>query len=446
VNRKNVIWIVSDQLRAQALRVNGDPNAHTPNLDMLSKTGINLIDAVSGYPLCCPFRGSMLTGLYPNKAVNAHEEGLDPSQKTIAHVMNDVGYDTFYLGKWHLDGFKEADGRAAFHVVPPDRRGGFKKWIGYENNNSQWDCYVHGDGAEAPYRLNGYETDALTDMMIEYLEKQGLKRINGEGQPFFAVMSVQPPHDPYVAPAEFMGKYGASKLRYRGNVPTTNTILERAGDEMTGYYAMIENLDFNIGRIIKTLHENNLYFDTHIMFFSDHGDMLGSHGQFRKTTPYEEAVRVPFIISGEKPMDYEGRGCGRAPGVFINHADIAPTTLGLCGIEAPDWMQGVDYSHYRMPGNKVYREPDSAFLQSIVPTMHGDSVNKPWRGVITRDKWKYVCFAEIPWLLFDLREDPLEQVNLAHNQIYKDKIIELNRKLGEWIEKTGDNFPLPVLS
>ena len=99
--------------------------------------------------------------------------------------------------------------------------------------------------------------------------------------------------------------------------------------------------------------------NTHVMYFSDHGDMHGSHGQFRKMTPYEEAVRVPLIIAGETPMSYDQRGCGRIPGVPVNHVDIAPTTLGLCGIEAPDWMQGTDYSHYRLRTNPKRKEPDS---------------------------------------------------------------------------------------
>lgn len=447
-NHKNVLWIISDQHRAQALGINGDPNVHTPNLDMLAKTGVQFSDAVSGCPLCCPFRGSMLTGNYPHKAVPGHEYRLPPEQKTIADVFNEQGYDTFYLGKWHLDGFHESEGRAAHHIVPPGRRGHFKKWVGFENNNSQWDCWVHGGEGESAFheRLNGYETDVLTDRMIDYLDEKGKARRQGSREPFFAVLSVQPPHDPYIAPPEFMGRHNRAGVRFRENVPNLPPIRERAGEELSGYYAMIENLDMNIGRILEALRRNDLGFDTHIIFFSDHGDMHGSHGQFRKTTPYEEAVRVPFIISGEQPMGYERRGCGKAPGVLINHVDIAPTTLGLCGIPTPDWMTGVDYSHYRLLDNPVHEEPESAFLQSVIPTMHWDSIDKPWRGVVTRDGYKYVCLPGMPWLLYHLKEDPYEQVNLAHNSCYRSKLLELNTLLRSWVEKTGDCFEVPELS
>lgn len=441
--KTNVIWIISDQHREQALGVNGDPNLNTPNLDRLAATGINLESAVGGFPLCCPFRGSMLTSRYPHKCVPGHEYRMPPEQPTIAHVFNENGFDTCYIGKWHLDGFHEREGRAAMHIVPPERRGGFKRWIGFENNNSQWDSWVHGGEGENAfhYRLPGYETDCLTDLMIDYLNER-----KGKEEPFFAVLSVQPPHNPYVAPEEFMKRHTPGNIKFRENVPDIPEVRREAARGLAGYYAMIENLDYNVGRIIKALEENGQMFHTHIMFFSDHGDQHGSHGQFMKTSPYEEALRVPFIISGERPMDYEGRRCGIVSNVPLNHVDIAPTTLGLCGIKAPDWMEGTDYSYLRIPGNpKPSRIPDSAYIQSVVPTGHYHSVDKPWRGVVTADGFKYVCFENMPWLLFDLNKDPYELMNLAHNTLYRKKLAELNREVREWVEKTGDSFPVPEI-
>lgn len=232
-----------------------------------------------------------------------------------------------------------------------------------------------------------------------------------------------------------------ARIQLRPNVPDIPRITEIARRDLAGYYAMIENLDWNIGRIRQALEESGLNFDTHIIFFSDHGDMHGSHGQFRKTTPYEEALRIPFIISGEQPH-YDGRRNGRVI-VPLNHVDIAPTTLGLCGIEKPDWMEGTDYSHYRLSSSKEEEEPDSAYIQSVVPTGHPDSIDKPWRGIVTKDGWKYVCFEGLPWLMFNLNEDPYEQVNLVHNPLYSKKRKELNDKLRQWIIDTGDRFNLP---
>lgn len=441
---KNAIWIFGDQHRAQALSCNGDPNLNTPNIDRLSAEGQQYEQAVSGFPLCCPFRGSLLTSRYPHECVPGHEHQMPPEMPTIAHVFREQGFKTAYFGKWHLDGFQEREGRAAMHIIPPERRGGFETWIGYENNNSQWDCWVHGgegDGA-FHYQLPGYETDCLTDLLIDYIRQQGKAKKHGEEQPFFAALSVQPPHDPYVAPAGYMARHTPARLELRPNVPQVLRVQEQARRELAGAYAMIENLDWNVGRIRETLRQTDVDLDTHLLFFSDHGDMHGSHGQFRKTAPWEESIRIPFIMGGLHPQ-YEARG-RRVP-YLMNHVDIAPTTLGLCGIDPPDWMRGHDYSGQRVPWRPTAEAPDSAFLQCVIPTGHGNSVDRPWRGIVTLDGWKYIVLEGQPWLLFNLREDPYEQVNLAHNSAYQTRRKALHDRLAQWIQETGDSFRVPQL-
>jgi arylsulfatase A-like enzyme len=127
--RPNVIWILGDQHRGQALGSSGDPNLHTPHIDRLAAEGLSFTGAVAGYPLCCPYRGSLMTGLYPHHCVPGHEYRMPPEQPTIATVFSQAGYHTAYFGKWHLDGFHEREGRAAMHIVPPQRRGGFDRWV-----------------------------------------------------------------------------------------------------------------------------------------------------------------------------------------------------------------------------------------------------------------------------------------------------------------------------
>ena len=126
----------------------------------------------------------------------------------------------------------------------------------------------------------------------------------------------------------------------------------------------------------------------------------------------------------------------------MNHVDIAPTTLGLCGIDTPDWMEGFDYSHRRTGINakeRIAMEPDSAFLQLI-----GDrETGYAWRSVVTRNGWKYACVKNGEWLLFDLNNDPYEQTNLAFHTSFKKKRSEMKTLLQEWIDKTGDEFPIP---
>ncbi|MDX1981864.1 MAG: sulfatase [Bryobacteraceae bacterium] len=436
--KPNIIWLFADQHRAQALGCNGDPNARTPNLDNMSELGVNFTTALSGFPLCCPFRGSLLSGRYPHHCVPGHEYPLPDGQQTVAKPFKDAGYHTGYFGKWHLGGHKERNGRGGFFITDPDKRGGFDTWVGYENNNSQWDCWVHGGaGRDAfHYRLPGYETDELTNLLIKYIRERAQDQ-----KPYFAVISVQPPHDPYVAPADFMGRYAPARIEMRPNVPNVPRVMEQARREIAGYYAMIENWDWNIGRIRRALEETGQSFHTHLVAFSDHGDMHGSQGMFRKTNPFEESIRVPFLMAGEQPR-YNGRVNGRFP-VPLNHVDIAPTSLGLCGIPKPDWMEGTDYSHHRFGRKSEREEPDSAYLQNVVPTGHAHSINKPYRGLVTRDGWKYVAFEQTSFVLFNLNEDPFEQVNLAHNNRYRAERQKLIRRLKEWVAGTGDKFALP---
>ena len=442
--RPNVIWIFGDQHRAQATGYAGDPNVTTPNLDRLAADGTTFSHAVMGTPLCSPCRGTLLTGRYPHQCVPGHEYQLPPDQPTIAHAFNEAGYRTAYFGKWHVDGWHERDGRAAMHIVPPERRGGFDDWIGYENNNSQWDSWVHGGTGESAfhYRLPGYETDALTDLLIDWLGQRSRDEANGSGQPFFAALSVQPPHDPYVAPAEWMSRHTPGRVQLRPNVPNVGWVVERARRELAGYYAMIENFDWNLGRIRDALVEAGLYDDTHLIFFSDHGDLHGSHGQFRKTSPWEESIRVPFVIGG-RHFRYQGKTL--RTDLPLNHVDVAPTTLGLCGIDKPDWMVGTDYSGYRVQGRPTGGEPDSAYLQLVVATRHGDSVDRPWRGVVTRDGWKYVVLEGQPFQLFNLNDDPCEQVNLAFNTRFAAERRRLQERLRAWIHDTSDQFTLPEI-
>ena len=437
----NVIWIFGDQHRAQALSVMEDPNVQTPNIDRLavsSRTGI------AGSPLCSPFRGSLLTSQYPHRCIPGHDIALPNGMPTVATAFSHSGYQTAYIGKWHVDGavHRLSDTRPAFQYVDPSRRGDFDYWLGYENNNNQYDCWVHGhyeDGTPIDsYKLHGYETDALTDLLIEYLGNRSLD------QPFFVVLSVQPPHSPYIAPPKFMERHRSEAIQLRPNVPSVDRVQQQARHSLAGYYAMIENLDWNVGRILQTLGNTGLADQTILVFFSDHGDMHGSQARILKCVPWEESIRIPFLVCGSG-ID---TGLDDYP-ELINHVDIAPTTLGLCGIDAPESMVGVDYSGYfASDRQKPINPPDSAFLQLVDPGwIYGFASDRerPWRGVVTNDGWKYVVLEGQPWLMYNLNDDPYELANLALDGRFKQERQNLQDKLMDWITRTGDMFELPEI-
>ncbi|MFD0677425.1 MULTISPECIES: sulfatase family protein [unclassified Paenibacillus] len=444
--KPNILWICADQLRGQALSCMGDPNVNTPNIDRLAAEGFQFTHALSGTPWCTPFRGSLMTGRYPHRSgVPANHYSLPMDAGTIARSFRDNHYRTCYIGKWHLDGDRPhlnlqlPENSERLRVIAPEHRGGFEDWWAYENNNRPFDCWVHTDsgssGQTELFRLPGYETDSLTDLLIDWLKA----RAKPQQQPFFAVLSVQPPHNPYVAPEENMSRHHPSRIQFRANVPPVNRVRETAARELAGYYAAIERLDWNVGRIRRVLQKTGLADDTYIMFFSDHGDMHGSHGLFRKSSPWEEAIRIPFIIGGPS-RDHQTRKMFDFP---LNHVDIAPTTLGLCGIGKPEWMDGFDYSPWVLQKRPQLEAPDSAYMNICIPSTVSYAVDRPYRGIVTRDGWKYCVLEGQPWLLFNLQEDPYELVNLAYVKAFHSERNRLQEQLKEWIVRTRDSFVLP---
>ncbi len=430
--QQNMIWIFGDQHRAQALGYRGeDPNVRTPNLDALARESISFGHAYSGCPWSTPFRGSLFTGLYPNKAVYKTPQKLDPTLPMISDVYNENGYVTALYGKWHLNGH---NGKK---FVPKDERGRFDIWIGYENNNAQYNVHVHGhdiwgrdDQNAFAEKLTSYETDALTDKVIEFLKKRP------KNKPFFVVLSVQPPHDPYVAPPEIMSKYNADSIILRPNVPQVERIEKAARKDLAGYYAQIENLDMNVGRLYDALEEMGLLETTNLMFFADHGDCHYSHGYTKKSSPWQESVNIPFIF---RPAGGREKDTPAECNAMFQTVDIAPTSLGACGIQKPEFMSGFDFSKVALEGIRVEGEPDAVLLQHIYPKTF-DCLDRPWRGIITADGWKYVVVEHQPIMLFDLKEDPYELNNMVYLAPYKKKRAALAAKLQQMLNKVDDDF------
>ncbi len=444
--RSNVIWIMADQLRGQACGYRGDPNVSTPNIDNLTRNGMRFDQAVSGAPWCCPFRGALLTSRYPHQnGVYSVPAALDPALPTITAPLKAAGYHTAWVGKWHLDG-----SNSPLHIVPPERRGGFDYWMGYENNNNQEETFVYGTDSEVPLRLAAYETDGLTDLLISHLRTHLATSAddNGDYQPFMAALSVQPPHRPYVPPTDTTGNrryyHNPADIVLRQNVPNVPWVKEKAVLDAAGYYGMVENIDMNIGRIRMALKELGVDRETYILFFSDHGDCLGAHGQWAKSSPWEESIKIPFIVAKVGSEVHMNAGASDA---VVNHVDIAPTTLGLCDVPIPGWMKGHNYASVCVEQNgPAAAEPDSAYLQQIPRKFFHHTVNKAWRGVLMRDGWKYVCMPGHDWLLFNTKDDPLEMANLCYDIAFQAEKERCHRRLAQWIADTGDDFALPDIT
>ncbi len=449
LKRPNVVWIIADQHRAQALGWNGDANLSTPAIDNLARSGVVFSNAVAGTPWCTPFRSALLTGMYPHQnGCTATPSRLDPRHRTVAHAFSDAGYHTAWVGKWHLGGSNSPD-----HIVPIAERGGFAYWRGYENNNKQNDVWVYGGESEEPERLRDYETRSLSRVFLSHLNQQVSANPD---QPFFGVLSVQPPHSPYVPPHGSVVRSPAT-VNLRPNVPVSRRVQEKARRDISGYSAMVEEVDRMVAEVWDGLKTLGIDRETYIIYLSDHGDVLGSHGQWGKSSPWEESIRIPFVIGCTGSHAHIRVGAVDHP---LNHVDIAPTTLGLCGIETPAGMVGCDFSaqvlhprrrfplHESVPAGQTesVELPESALLQQIPRKFHPNSVNRAWRGVVTRDGWKYVCTPGNDWLMFDLKEDPFEMNNLCYNSVFQAQKERLHAELSRLLEQTGDEFELPDIA
>lgn len=437
--RPNVIWIFGDQHRAQAVGYRGDPNVKTPQLDRLAHQGVRFDCAVAGAPWCTPFRAALFTGKYPHQVgCTRTPSKIDPSIPTIAKPLREAGYHTALVGKWHLGGNNQEI------PIAPELRGGFDYWMGFEAGNCTYNTPINGSDHEAQKLLPGFHTDEVTTVFINHLKK--FTEGNDAQKPFFGVLSVRAPHDPYESPPPF-DRHKKEAITLRPNVPDVPWLREKALSELPDYYGMIENLDWNIGRVIDTLRELQIDRETWIVFFSDHGDSLGSHGMFQKSNPYEESIRIPMFIAKATPTK-KGEPAHFCDATFT-HVDFAPTTLGMCGVKQPDWMCGHDYSQHVLKAEdknpSAASEPDSAYLQQIHAKGFPAGIDIPWRGVVTRDGWKYACTPGERWMMFNLNEDPYEQANLVFNTKFKAERIKLHARLQRWISETEDDFPLPAV-
>ena len=417
--RPNILFIFPDQWRAQSLGCLGNPDVRTPHLDRLAAEGILFRQTFANTPVCCPARASILTGKYPHKTgMLANDLRLRESETTLAELLRQAGYRTGFIGKWHLDGGKREPG----YVPPGERRQGFDFWAANECSHAHFNNKYFRDGP-APILLGKFEAEGWTDLAMEFLRGQQDK----DDQPFFLMVAMGPPHDPYGAPAEYMRIYDPNKIRMRPN--WVEGVKGGGRQEIAAYYAAITAIDDQVGRLMQALQELSLADDTIVLFTSDHGDMLGSHGQRLKRKPWEESIRVPGIL--RYPRRAPG---GRQLDTILTHVDLAPTLLGLCGAQVPAAMQGRDLS--RLVLGQKQTEPDSAFFQIFVP-YQGDGTPWPWRGVRTR-RYMYARTEKEPWVLYDLEQDPDELKNLAQDPAAAPVRAEMEKRLAGLMRRTGD--------
>ena len=419
--KPNVVFVFADQWRAQATGYAGDPNVRTPTLDKLAACSVRFNNAVSTCPVCSPYRASLLTGQYPlTHGVFLNDVSLGTQAVSLAQAFRGAGYRTGYIGKWHVDG------RGRSNFIPRERRQGFEFWKVLECTHDYNHSAYYAD-AKDKLLWEGYDAAAQTRAAQRYI------REHAAGGPFLLMLSWGPPHDPYqTAPEAFRALYDPALLKLRPNVPTGS--LAAARRSAAGYYAHCSALDDCLGQIWATLRETGLERDTILVFTSDHGDLLGSHGRFGKQAPYDESVCVPLLVHWPRLGD--GARVVTAP---FAPPDFMPTLLGLCGVDIPKTVEGLDFSrHLRggpAPGDGAALVACYAMFAGWV-RRNGGCV---YRGVRT-ERYTYVRKLDGPWLLFDNQADPGQQKNLCNTPAAAALQEELDTRLQRKLRDTHDEF------
>jgi len=419
----NIVFVLADQWRSEAFGYAGNPDIKTPNLDRLQREGVRFVNAVSAMPVCSPMRASLLTGQRPlTHGVFLNDVPLSPEAVTLGKVLRSVGYDTGYIGKWHVDGH----GRLEF--IPRERRQGFDYWKVLECTHDYNHSAYYADGPEKFY-WEGYDAIAQTRDAQQYLRDHAQSQ-----KPFILILAWGPPHDPYfTAPEKYRAMYDPEKLTLRPNVPEAARATARK--TLAGYYAHCTALDDCFGELRRTLQEAGLAENTLLVFSADHGDMLGSRGAYKKQQPYDESIRVPLLLHWPKGLGVKARQLD-AP---INAEDLMPTLLGLCGVPIPESVEGLDYSRYIRGG----KNPGDGATVILCPVVFGEWVRrmggKEFRGIRTT-RYTYVRDLNGPWLLYDNQTDPYQTNNLANQPKYSKLQAKLEATLARKLKERHDEF------
>ena len=459
--KPNLLFIMADQWRGQALGYLGMEPVITPHLDRLASEGVSFENAVSSYPVSSPARGMLMTGQYPNKSRvlgNCNSENtpygveLPKDARCWSDVLHEQGYTLGYIGKWHLDAPYEPyvntannKGKIAWNEwCPKERRHGFEHWIAYGTYDYHLKpMYWAADaGREEFYYVDRWGPEYEADRAIEYLENQN--GIRPADRPFALVVSMNPPHTGYeLVPEKYKALYKDLDVEawcQRPDIPVKDSPKGKFyRRSVKDYYACMSGVDEQIGRIIQTLKDRGLWENTIVVFTSDHGDCMGMHRHIGKDIYYEESMRIPLIMAW--PGKIEAR---RDSVTAIAFADLYPSLLGMMGLRKviPGQVETFDLSRRIMTGRGFHPEFQPYYW---IDVPQSDTHGK--RGLRT-DRYTFVVDIQdgkvTERILFDRRLDPYEMKNIAGEE--PGLVERLEKKLKQWLKKTGDPLESKVYS
>lgn len=454
--KPNIVVFLTDQQRWDSCGCYGQAMPVTPELDRMANRGTMFRNAFTPQPLCTPARSCLQTGRYAtDTGVFMLDIALPTDEKTIAHRLTEVGYDTGYIGKWHLaatnpryaDPSKRPGQREPFPCfvdpIPRERRGGYDFWLASNHLESTTQGYgghlFDGDGNRREFPEGRYRVDAMTDWALEYLEKQSETE-----NPFLLFLSYIEPHwqnnrkshdAPHGWAERFRGASIPGDLADFEGQP--GWLIPDWREEYAAYLACCHSLDVNLARVREKLRDLGMDDDTLLVFVSDHGCHFGKHNSGAKDSCHEASIRVPLVLDG--PGFREGGECERLASLI----DLPPTLLRAAGAPIPETMRGRPLQEAVAPDCEDWAT--DVYFQ-ISPSVLG-------RGIRTA-RWKYAVKAphEDGWdrptsniyqedYLFDLENDPHELNNRIGDPDFRSVCDDLRERLLKRMESSGEGRP-----
>jgi N-acetylglucosamine-6-sulfatase len=441
-DRPNVIFIITDDQRADWLGAAGHPTLKTPNIDRLAIEGAIFNRFFVATPLCSPSRANFLTGQYAHthRVTNNDRVGIEVighSLMTFPRRLRESGYENAYIGKWHMG-------------LDDSRRPGFDLWISFKGQGLYIDPVVNENGTRR--QLDGYMTDYLNAKAVEFVRQPRSK-------PFLLYLSHKAVHYPYipaprhdtlysdvvfeppVLPEEDLAGKPARSLNL-GWKPwyELESIVPEPGQPRRGrgndsgsivrdQMRSLMSVDDGVGMILDALTETGQLDNTLIIFTSDNGYLLGEHGVFNdKRLAYEESIRVPFVIRYPALIE-----AGSVVDALAMNVDVAPTLLEVAGVEPVTTMHGRSLVPLLRDPATDWRTSvlTEYFLEKVVPNA------RPWQSVRT-DRWKYIRYTDLEGMdeLYDLQSDPDEIHNLIEDPSVGDVLHEMKAELDSLLATT----------
>lgn len=446
--RKNILFLISDDLGAQSLGCYGNPQCKTPAIDALAKRGVRFTRSYCQFPVCGPSRAALMSGMYAQSIGVMGNGGASQftarlgDRLTMTGLFKSQGWNSLRVSKiYHM----RIPGDITAGVHGPDHAASwterysvhapewFSKGKAYNLSNErlrfQKDKHYNLGFGGAFYVVEGNtdgteQPDVLAaDKAIELLGKQGDK-------PFFLAVGFVRPHVPLVAPASFYEPYPADQMKLPASVENDQADIPKLGISknskrsgltadtqkrrvLRAYYASVAFMDRQVARVLKALDDNGLREDTIVVFTADHGYHLGEHDFWQKLSLHEESARIPLIISGPGIKAAESDALSQ-------QIDIYPTLAELCGLAVPKHVQGKSLA-------KVLADPEQTVHQEVYCT------NK--KGHLLRTaRWAYLSWRDGTAELYDMVKDPRQFTNLAEQKQYAPAVAELSKRLREKLE------------